>query len=187
MWKGRLTKGLYWHFHSVQLHMQTLHRNTSRNTVSPSQERASLKTIQRLSCDYKFLKLQKKNENTCLWKLMFWRYPICLPSLRNPFASTEKGATSLRAQFSWDTQLMGLNGFQNALWPSPHGWHHRTGPTYSVHLERFHTAHSWFVKTRLIVFASLPVENPEAPLHSFHNKQSSVRNQTTGLLTCFQY
>lgn len=113
----------------------------------------------------------RKNEDTCLWKLMFWRHPICLPSLRKSFASTEKGATSLRVQFSWDTQLMGLIGFQNALWPSPHGWHHRTGPVYPVHLEHVHTAHSWFIKTRLTVFASLPVENPEAPLHSSHNKQ----------------
>lgn len=54
---------------------------------------------------------------------------------------------------------------QNALWPSPHGWHHQAGPNLSISSTSIH--HTAGFKDN-IVFASLPVESPRGTITSSH-------------------
>lgn len=70
------------HFNSAQLYTQMLHRNTIGNTVRLVRERVSSYwiTTQRPSCEYKFLKLQKK------WKYMSLKTNV----LRHPTDLTQK-------------------------------------------------------------------------------------------------
>lgn len=108
---------------------------------------------------------------TNVLKTPYWPHSEThLPLLRKVLPHPGSSSPEIHNSWCWMAS-------QNALWPSAHGWHHRAGPTYFVHLEHIHTAHSWFVKTRLAVFACLPIENSDAPLPASHNKYSLGRSK----------
>lgn len=78
--KRQIHKGPLWHFHSAQLHIQTLHRNTIRTTVSPCQGKGSLLLNNNIKALLwlQVLETEGKMKDLCLWTLMFWRDPTDL-------------------------------------------------------------------------------------------------------------